>query len=163
MLGILKDFTVVALIIILNHWIYGIEDNISYNFVVDFIVKIHTLFMASGIILSVFLLISSSMFENLGLYKITYGLSLILVRVTQFLITFVAILNIIFYAALGQNLMRDNGYLLLFSLALILGSACWSLHIIDFNHPTQNALLPVGMLALMSILLVEFVWPFYNF
>ncbi|KPK27482.1 MAG: hypothetical protein AMJ61_05440 [Desulfobacterales bacterium SG8_35_2] len=163
MSGIIKDFALTALVIILNHWIYGIDDAIAYGFIVNIIVKNRTLFIASGLGGSFILLISSSMFESLGLYKITYGLSKILIRVSQFLITFFAILYIVFYAALGNNLMRDNGYLLMFSLALILGASCWALRIIDFNHPTRNDVLPVSALFLMAILLVEFVWPYYNF
>jgi hypothetical protein len=163
MSGIIKDFALTALVIILNHWIYGIDDAIAYGFIVNIIVKNRTLFIASGLVGSFILLISSSMFESLGLYKITYGLSKILIRVSQFLITFFAILYIVFYAALGNNLMRDNGYLLMFSLALVLGASCWALRIIDFNHPTRNDVLPVSALFLMAILLVEFVWPYYNF
>jgi hypothetical protein len=163
MSGIIKDFALTALVIILNHWIYGIDDTVAYGFMVDFIAKNQRLFIASGLVGSVVLLISSSMFENLGLYKITYGFSKILIRVSQFLITFLSILYIVFYAALGYNLMRDNGYLLLFSLALILGTSCWALRIIDFNHPIRNDVLPVSALFLMSIILVEFLWPYYNF
>ena len=161
--GLIKDFALTALIIILNHWIYGVEDTISYEFIVNFIEKHRTIFLATGFLGSVALLLSSSMFESLGLYKITYGLSKVLVRVSQFVITFLAILNIVFYAAFGLNLMRDNGYLLLFSVALILGSSCWALRIIDFNYLTKNSVLPVSVLAFLSIILVEFVWPVYNF
>jgi len=163
MAGLIKDFALTALIIILNHWVYGVEDIISYEFIVNFIARNRTLFIAIGILGSTSLLLSSSMFESLGLYKITYALSKILVRVSQFLITFLAILNIVFYASFGNNLMRDKGYLLLFSLALILGASCWALRIIDFNYHTKNALLPTAMLALMSVILVEFVWPLSNF
>jgi hypothetical protein len=160
---IIKDFALTALVIILNHWIYDIDDAVAYGFLVNVIVKNRTLFIASGLVGSVILLISSSMFESLGLYKITYGLSKILIRLSQFLITFFSILYIVFYAALGNNLMRDNGYLLMFSLALVLGASCWALRIIDFNHPTRNDVLPVSVLFLMAILLVEIVWPYYNF
>jgi hypothetical protein len=162
MSGIIKDFALTALVIILNHWIYGIEDTLAYEFIVNFIDKNRTLFIASGMVGSIVLLLISSMFENLGLYKITYGFTKILIRVDQFLITFLAILNIVFYAALGVNLMRDNGYLLLFTLAFVLGASCWALRIIDFNYHTQNAVLPVSVLSLMSIILVEFIWPIYR-
>jgi uncharacterized membrane protein YwzB len=161
--GLIKDFALTALIIILNHWVYGVEDTISYDFVVNFIAQKKTLFLVTGIFGSAALLLSSFMFENLGLYKITYGLSKILVRVSQFLITFLAILNIVFYAAMSNNLMRDNGYVLLFVFVMILGASCWALRTIDFNYHTQNAMMPVGMLALVSIILVEFIWPYYNF
>jgi uncharacterized membrane protein YwzB len=162
MTGIIKDFALSALVIILNHWIYGIEDSIAYDFIVTFIAKNQILLISTGILGSAGLLLSSSMFESLGLYKITYGLSKILLRVDQFLIIFLAILNIVFYAALGANLMRDNGYILLFALLLILGATCWALRIIDFNHHTQNAVLPASLLMLISIILVEFIWPFYR-
>jgi hypothetical protein len=155
--GLIKDFALSALIIILNHWVYDIEDIIAYNFIVDFIAKNRTFFVTTGIFGSVALLFSSSMFESFGLYKITYGLSKILARLSQFLINFLAIVNIVFYAALGSNLMRDKGYLLLFSLALILGASCWALRIIDFNHPIRNVVLPVSTLALVSVILVEFL------
>jgi hypothetical protein len=162
MSGIIKDFALTALVIILNHWIYGVEDTLAYDFIVNFIDKNRTLFIASGMVGSIVLLLSSAMFENLGLYKITYGFTKILIRVDQFLITFLVILNIVFYAALGVNLMRDNGYLLLFTLAFVLGASCWALRIIDFNYHTQNAVLPVSVLSLMSIILVEFIWPIYR-
>ena len=161
--SLIKDFALSALIMILSHWIYGVEDQVSYNFIVSFIDRHRTFIVASGIMGSIILLCSSFMFENLGFYKITYVLSKVLVRINQFLLTFLAILNIVFYTGLGSNIMHDNGYLLLFSLALILGAACWVLRVIDFNYHTQNALLPVGLITLMSIVLVEFIWPYYNF
>ena len=161
--GLLKDFALTALIIILNHWIYGVEDTISYEFIVTFITKNKTLILSLSFLVSLTLLISAALLETMGLYKITYGCGKILIRISQFLLTFIAVVNIVFYAALGNNLMRDNGYLLLFSLALILGASCWALRIIDFNYHTKNAVVPVGILAFISILLVEIIWPFYNF
>lgn len=161
--GLIKDFALTAFIIILNHWVYGIEDAIAYKFIVEFIVKYQMLILTLGFLGAGTLLISASMFESLGLYRITYGLSKIIVRVTQFMITFVTVLNIVFYAAIGDNLMRDNGYLMLFALGLILGASCWALRIIDFNHHTQNAVVPVSALTFLSVVLVEFVWPAYGF
>jgi hypothetical protein len=158
--GLIKDFALTALIIILNHWIYGVSDYISYDYIVNFAGSHHTAIMITSIVGSIVLLVSSTILESLGLYKIIYVLSKILVRINQFLITFLAVINIVFYAALQNNLMHDNGYLLLFSLLLLLGASCWVLRIIDFNYHAQNALLPVGMLALMSVILVEFIWPF---
>jgi hypothetical protein len=163
MTGILKDFALTVLIIFLNHWVYGVEDSISYEFIVDYIAKKQSFFLGMGILGSCFLLISAVMFESLGLYKITYGLSRILVRVSQFLIIFLAILNIAFYAALGNNLLYDNGYLALLLLILILSASCWSLRIIDFNYPAKNAMLPPLILALISVVLVQLVWPVMNF
>ena len=163
MTGLIKDFALTALIIILNHWVYGVEDTISYEFVVNFITQKKTLFLATGILGSAALVFSSAMFETLGLYKITYALSKISVRVSQLLLTFLAILNIVFYAAMGNNLMRNNGYPLLFALILILAASCWALRIIDFNYHAKNAALPVGILSFMSVILVEFIWPMLNF
>lgn len=160
--GLIKDFSLTALIIILNHWVYGIEDTISYEFVVNFIANKQTLFLTIGILGSGGLLLCSSL-DSLGLYKITYGLSKVLVRASQFLITFLMVINVVFYVAIGNNLMLNNGYLMLFVLVLILGSACWSLRIIDFNYHTRNAMLPVGILAFLSAVLVQFIWPLYFF
>jgi hypothetical protein len=161
--GLLKDFALTALIIILSHYIYGVEDSIAYKFIVDFIAQNQTTFFAAGVLGSIVLLVFSTMFEGLGIYKITYAFSKILVRVSQFFIVFIAILNIVFYAAMSDNLMRDNGYSMLFVFGLALGASCWSLRIIDFNYHSQNAILPSGSVALMSVLLVEFIWPFFNF
>ena len=157
--ALIKDFALSALIIILNHWIYGVEDYISYEYFVNFITSNQTSILATSIVGSIALLCTSFMFENFGLYKIIYVVSKILVRICQFIITFLAIVNIVFYAALNNNLMHDNGYLLLFSVAIVFGASCWVLRIIDFNYHTQNAVLPVGLLALMSIILVQFIWP----
>jgi len=153
--GLIKDFPLTVLVIILNLWIFDIEETISYNFIVDFFGTSQTLFLTTGIMGALGLLISASMFESFGLYKITYGLSKILSIVCQFLITFLAIINIVFFSVLGSNLMRDGGYVLLLSLALILGASSWSVRINDFNYHTKNVVLPVSMLALMSVILVE--------
>jgi hypothetical protein len=163
MAGLLQDFALAAFIIMLNHWIYGVEDSISYEFIVTFISQKKALIMAMSFLVSVTLLLSSSLFETMGLYKITYGIGKILIRISQFVITFLAILNIIFYAALDNNLMVDNGYQLLLSLSIVLCSSVWAIRVIDFNYNSQNALVPTGALAFMSILLVEVIWPFLNF
>jgi len=163
MAGLLQDFALAAFIIMLNHWIYGVEDSISYEFIVNFISQKKSLIMAMSFLVSVTLLLSSSLFETMGLYKITYGIGKILIRISQFVITFLAILNILFYAALDNNLMVDSGYQLLLSLSIVLCSSVWAIRVIDFNYNSQNALVPTGALAFMSILLVEVVWPFFNF
>ena len=136
--GLLKDFALTAFIIMLNHWVYGVEDNISYEFIVKFINQNNTFILSLGFVISLTLLFSAAMFETLGLYRITYGIGKILIRISQFLLVFLAILNIIFYAALGNNLMRADHYLLVFSLAFILGSSVWAIHVIDFNYHTVN-------------------------
>jgi hypothetical protein len=86
-------------------------------------------------------------------------LSRVLARVTRFLVTFLAVLNIVFYASLGNNLMHDKGYQALFAVALLLGASCWALRIVDFNHPLKNKTMPVGILLFISIVLVEFIRP----
>ncbi len=161
MLSLLKDSAITALIIILNHIIYGVEPLIAYDFVVEFIAQRQTLFLVIGIFGSALLIIFSSMFEGLGIYKITYGVSRVSVRVCQFFITFLSILNVAFYFALDANLMQSTGYMALFALVLFLVSSCWSLRMIDFNHPTPDVLAPVGILAFLSVILVQFIWPLY--
>ena len=162
MIGLIKDIGITLLIIILNHIVYAVEGNIAYDFVIGIINKNHTLFLSTGVLGSAFLLIFTYI-EGLGLYRVTYGLSKIFVRLSQFFITFLALLNIFFYVVMSANLMRDSGYFLLFVLMLILSSSCWALRIIDFNYHTKNALVPVGILSLLSVLLVEYIWPLTGF
>ncbi len=155
----IKDFVLAAVIIILNHWVYGVEDVYAYQYVGDFFTAYKTVFLTGGTIGAIALILSSYMFESFGLYKISYGLSKVLVRVSQFLITFLALVNMAFYVAIGENLMRDNGFFMLFVLYAILGASCMSLRIIDFNYHTRNVLLPISILSFLSIILVEFIWP----
>ena len=54
-------------------------------------------------------------------------------------------------------------YDLFIVLILTLGASCWALRMIDFNYHTKNTLLPVGLTAFMSFVLVKYVWPFYGF
>ncbi len=157
--GLIKDFALTALIIILNHWVYGIEDTIAYGFIVTFITRNHLAILAVAFLGSFALVLSAALFENLGLYQITHIFSRVLARVTRFLVTFLAVLNMIFYAALGNNLMHDKGYQALFAVALLLGASCWALRIVDFNYPLKNNTIPVGILVLVSIVLVEFIRP----
>jgi len=161
--GLLKDFALTAFIIMLNHYIYGVEDSISYEFIVEHISNNSKFILILSFGISLTLLFSASMFESLGLYRITYGIGKILIRISQFLLTFLAILNIVFYTALGNNLLRIDHYLLLFSLAFVLGASVWAIHVIDFNYNSQNALVPTGTLVFMSLLLVEVIWPYYHF
>ena len=158
MLSLIKDIGITVLIIVLNHWVYGIEDAIAYDFVVGFIAINKTTFLTTGIIGSGVLLICTAI-EGLGLYKITYALSKLFIRLSQFFITFLSLLNIVFYLVVSTNLMRDGGYVSIIVLALILGSSCWALRIIDFNYATRNTIMPVFVLAAMSVALVEFIWP----
>ena len=155
----IKDFVLAAVIIILNHWIYGVEDSYSYQYIVDFFSEYQTTFLTGGTIGAIALILSSYMFENFGLYKISYAFSKILVRVSQFLIMFLCLLNMAFHVALGENLMRNNGYFMLFVLYAILGASCMSLRIIDFNYHTKNVLVPISAVAVLSVILVEFIWP----
>jgi len=155
----IKDFVLAAVIIILNHYVYGVEDLYSYEYLVSFFTQYKTPFLAGGTIGAIVLVLSSYMFESFGLYKISYGFSKIFVRVSQFLIMFIALLNMLFYLAIGANLMRDNGYYMLFVLFAILGASCMSLRIIDFNYHTRNVIVPISVLAVLSVLLVEFIWP----
>jgi hypothetical protein len=161
MLDLLKDLAVIGVIIILNSWFYAVEDTLAYDFVVGFLDNNKSVFLAVGIFGSATLVLFSAMFEGLGIYKLTYGISRISVRVCQFLITFLCVLNIAFYFAVDANLMRDNGYIVFFAIVLIIVSGCWSLRMIDFNHPTKDILTPVGIFAFLSIMLVEFIWPMF--
>ena len=155
----IKDFGFAAIIILLNHSVYGVEDVYAYQYVVDFLTKHQTIFLAGGTLGAIWLVLSSYLFESFGLYKISYGLSKIFVRVSQFLIMFIVLLNMFFYLTIDANLMRDKGYYILFILFIVLGASCTSLRIIDFNYHTKNAIAPITILAAMSVILVEFVWP----
>ena len=163
MSGLLKDFAITALIMILGHWIYGIADSVAYDFIVDFIADNKILLLATGIFGSGIMLFLAAMFQGLGLSQVTFILSKLFARLSQFFITFFSILNTIFYAAMGQNLLRDIGYDLFIVLILTLGASCWALRMIDFNYHTKNTLLPVGLTAFMSFVLVKYIWPFYGF
>ena len=163
MLGLIKDFAITALIMILSHWVYGIEDTVSHDFLVDFIAGNKTLFLAIGILGSGTMLICAAMFQGLGLSQVTFMMSSLFVRVCQFFITFLCTLNIVFYASMGINLIQDSGHYILIILIFTLGVSCWALRIIDFNHDTRNALMPPYTLAFMSVVLVEYFWPFYGF
>lgn len=157
----IKDFGLVAIIIFLNHWVYGVEDLYSYQYLTDFLTKHQTIFLAGGTLGSIWLVLSSYLFENFGLYKISYGLSKIFVRISHFFIMFIVSLNMFFYLTIDANLMRDKGYYILFILFIVLGASCTSLRIIDFNYHTKNAIVPITVVTAMSILLVEFIWPVF--
>lgn len=158
MFNLIKDFGITALIIILNHFVYSVEDVIAYDFVVGFLARNQAFFLAIAVLGSGALLFFTAI-EGLGLYKVTYGLSKVFIRVSQLLVTFLCITNIAFYLMIGMNLMRDGGYISLCILALVLGSSCWALRIIDFNYHIRNSILPVAIVAIMSVILVEFLWP----
>jgi len=163
MLGLIKDFAITALIMIFSHWVYGIEDLVSHDFLVDLIAGNKTLFLVIGILGSGTMLLFAAMFQGLGLSQLTFMASKVSARVCQFFITFLCTLNIVFYTSMGINLIRDSGYYILFILIMTLGASCWALNLIDFNHNTRNALMPPYTLAFMSVVLVEYFWPFYGF
>ena len=163
MLGLIKDFAITALIMIFSHWVYGIEDLVSHDFLVDLIAGNKALFLVIGILGSGTMLVFAAMFQGLGLSQLTFMASSLFARVCQFFIIFLCTLNIVFYTSMGINLIRDSGYYILFILIMTLGASCWALNLIDFNHNTRNALMPPYTLAFMSVVLVEYFWPFYGF
>jgi len=159
MFSLLKDTAITVFIILIAHGVYGVEDVDAFNSIVDFISKNQTSVVGTGVFCLVILLGLSVIFETIGLYKITYGLSKILVRVSQFLISFLSLLNMIFYLAMDGNLLFGSGFLTIFLWFIILGASCWTIRVNDYNYHTMNAMAPVGVLAIMSILFVNFLWP----
>ena len=163
MSDLLKDFSITALIMILGHWVYGIEDIVAYDFLVYYFVSNKTFFLITGFLCSATVMFLAAMFEGLMLSQIAYILGKVFGRVCQFFIIFLSILNVIFYTSLSINFIQNSGYYIVVILALTLGSSCWALRIIDFNHHTKNALVPPYMLVFISVVLVEFIWPYYGF
>jgi len=163
MLSLTKDFAITALIIIIGHWIYGVADIVAYDFFVAVIVEKKILILAIGILGSGVMVISAAMFQSLGVTQVTFMISKLFARLSQFTITFFSILNIIFYASMKMNLIRSSGYDIFVVSLITLGASCWALQLIDFNFHTKNILLPVGLIAFMSVLVIEVVWPFFGF
>lgn len=163
MISLFQDFAITSLIIILGHWIYGVSDTVAYDFFINFINGNTPLFLTIGIFGSGAMVISAAMFQSLGFSQVTFMISKLFARVCQFCITFLSILNIIFYASMETNFIRSAGYHLFIILFITLGASCWALRTIDFNFHTKNTLQPVGLVAFMSVLFVEFVWPFWGF
>ena len=159
MFGLLRDLAITIFLILLAQGVYGVEDNESFNFLVDFLTQNQMSFLGIGVLCLIIVLVLSAVFEGIGLYKITYGLSKILVRLCQFFTTFLSVLNMTYYLKMGGNLLFGNGFLVIFLLFLIMGSSCWAIRVNDFNYHTKNAILPVAVLATMSILFVNFIWP----
>ena len=163
MLSLTKDFAITALIIIIGHWIYGVADIVAYDFFVELIVENKFKILAMGIFSSGAMVISAAMFQSLGITQVTFLISKLFARLCQFIVTFFSILNIIFYASMKMNLIRSSGYDIFLVLFMTLGASCWALRMIDFNFHTKNTLLPVGLIAFMSVLVIELVWPFFGF
>ena len=163
MFGLIRDFAITIFIILLAQGVYEVDDISAFNDLVGFIVEHQKTFLGTGFICLVVLLIGSAVLEEIGLYKITYGMSKILVRLSQFFITFFSILNIGFYSTMGENFLLKSGYLTIILLFLILGASCWTIRINDFSYHSKNAMVPVGVLAVMSVILVSFIWPMMGF
>ena len=163
MSDLFKDFAITAFIMIFSHWVYGIEDIIAFDFLVSVIVSNRALFIVTGILGSGTLLFLAAMFQDLILSQVAFMLGKIFARLSQFFITFMSILNIIFYTSMNINLIQNSGYYIVFILVLTLGASCWALRMIDFNHHTRNALVPSYMIIFMSVVLVEFIWPYYGY
>jgi hypothetical protein len=162
MSDLIKDFSITAFIMILGHWVYGIEDTVAYDFLVEIIVRNKALFVVTGFLGSATVMFLATMFQDLMLSQVAFILGKFFARMCQFFIIFLSILNIIFYTSLSINFIQNSGYYIVIILVLTLGASCWALRIIDFNHHTRNALVPAYMLVFMSVVLVEFVWPFYG-
>jgi len=163
MLSLLKDFAITALIMIFGHWIYGVADIVAYDFFIKFIIDNKFNILAIGILGSCSMVISAAMFQSLGLTQVTFMFSKLFARLCQFTITFLSILNIIFYASMKINFIRSSGYDIFVVLFMTLVASCWALRMIDFNFHTKNTLLPVALIAFMSVLFIEIVWPFFGF
>jgi hypothetical protein len=163
MLSLIKDFAITAFIIIFGHWIYGVPDISAYDFFVDFISGNRPLILTIGVFASGAMVTSAAMFQSLGISQVTFLVSKVFARLCQFIINFFSILNIIFYASMEMNLIRSGGYDILVILFITLGASCWALRMIDFNFHTKNTLLPVCLVAFMSVLFIELVWPFFGF
>lgn len=160
---VIRDFALTVFIVMLALWIYGVENETAYDALVTLIAENHGSLLGTVTIAIVFMLGSSAIFEHLGLYAITYGMSKALARLSQLFISFLSILNVIFYATIGENFLLHIGHMNIVFLYIILGACCWTIRLNDFNYHSRNAMVPVGVLAVMSVLLVNFILPKMGF
>ena len=65
MFGILKDLALTFIVIILNHWVYGVEDDITYGALVNFLISNQTSLLGTSALFLVLLLGCSALFEAL--------------------------------------------------------------------------------------------------
>ena len=160
---LIRDFALTVFIVLLALGIYDVDNETAYDALVTLIAENQGSFLGTGAIGIVFLLGFSAIFEQIGVYKITYGMSKAFARLSQLSISFLSILNVIFYATTGGNFLFQSGYINIIFLFIILGASCWTIRLNDFNYHSRNAMVPVGMLAVMSILLVSLIWPKMGF
>ncbi|MDF1614134.1 hypothetical protein [Desulfurivibrio dismutans] len=92
-------------------------------------------------------------FEGFGWYSLMYSLAKLFFSLSTFLICLVSLAAVLFWFDLGVDVWSLLGLPALLPF-IIASSAAFSLHIADFNYPVKEALVPLFMLAGLSLFIV---------
>lgn len=151
----LHHFFLTFALILFNHFFLHYEYEVIFAAVVNAINQHETTMLFYSFIGSFLLVVLSYLFTSFGLFKITYFISKILLRCSQFLLVFMSVINILFWYKLDMYFMWKTGFAGMIILWAIMIGACLSLRAADFNYHLRGPLIPGIMLPLLAEIIVQ--------
>lgn len=151
----LKNIFLLALLTLLNRYIYHIKYSRLYSNILDFSASQGSTALAYCLGGIVVLLLISFLFTKAGLFKIAEFFSNAVLQLSQLCLLALAILNIVFWLMLGENIYLATQFMPLIILFAALFGASYSLRIIDFNFQFRYATMPSVALTLVSLVIVQ--------
>ncbi len=150
-----RDTLIVSAFLLLNVVFLDITAEAMFSNLVGITSGSHTNIIVFLLVASVFLVFSSFLFPDLGLYRISYFFSKLLMELAQFLLVLLAIFNVWIWFGAGEDLLLVMGYDIVLMLFLLLTAAAYAIHLIDFNYEFKTAFTSHVGLILLSIIVVQ--------
>lgn len=151
----LKNIFLLALLTLLNRFVYHIKYSRIYTYILDLSNEQGFTFLAYSFGGITVLLLLSYLFTQTGLFRIAEILGSSVLQLSQVCLLGLAILNVIFWFVLGEQIYNATQFLPLVILFSTLFGASASLNIVDFNFYLRHATMPSVVLTLASFMVVQ--------
>ncbi len=132
----------------------GVITEESYSFSIKYFNGQEYLYIASGLTLSVALIVLAMVFSALGSFRLVYGMSKVFLEVSQFLVSFLSLFSLALYFHFDLILWVDLARMITIVPFILLCAAAFSIRIFDFNYPVRNTLVGHFSLAAFSCFVI---------
>lgn len=140
----------------------GVINEEIYSFFIQYSNSQEYMYIGSGLILSIALIILSIVFSAVGSFRLVYAMSKVVLEVSQFLVSLLSLFALALYFHFDFILWVDLARMIAIVPFLLLGAAAFSIRIFDFNYPVRNTLVGHFSLAVFSCFAI-FIGEMFGF
>jgi hypothetical protein len=144
-----------VVLLLLNNFALQNDFDELYELIINYFAENQVSFYQISILISVAMVMTPYFIPFKGLSQYIYAAAKLYFEICQLLLFYIGAFNLLFWIYIDYNLIAGIGYSVIFIFFLMLGSACLTLRLIDFNYLVKNELLPSIIFPIISIFIVE--------